>query len=299
MTSPSLTLVTSLAPHDGRNVQPAAVQSWLDHGIKVLAVNTADEIAGLSTSFADVEFIPATRTAEQHAGRPVPYIFDLLSAAKSHTSEGDTVGIINADIFLRPGNNLNAFLMNEAAGALILGPRVDVAEPEDFQTYVPVPDPTFSIGYDYFIMSRDLLDDFTDSPFAMGMPFWDYWLPLTSYLAGRPLKALKSPVALHVHHETRWDDTIYLFFHSLIAYALKQSKQSAAGDDAKTRKLSFFLNVVAHHYGSIFENGTSGDGSESQDGATIATLADFYDHFQETAVHTIKANATSIRLNSQ
>jgi len=297
MTSPSLTLVTSLSPFDERNVQPASVQSWLDHGIKVLAVNTADEIGRLSESYADIEFVPTTRTAEQHAGRPVPYIYDLLMAGKNHTSEGDTVGIINADIFLRPQNNLKSFLMKEAEDSVVLGPRVDVAAPADFQTYVPASDPSFSIGYDYFVMDRNLLDDFTDSPFAMGMPFWDYWLPLTSYLAGRALKALKSPVALHVHHETRWNDTIYLFFHSLIAYALEQSKQASSGDDAQTRKLSFFLNVVAHHYGSIFETGTGGSDSETMDGASVATLADFYDHFQETVVHTIKANATTIRLD--
>lgn len=298
MTTSALTLVTSLSPQDERGVQPAAVQSWLDHDIKVIAVNTVEEISKLRDSFPNVEFVPTTRTAEQHAGRPVPYIFDLLTAAKDHTTEGDTVGIINADIFLRPVEGLKPFLIAEAKGAVILGPRVDVVDAKAFQTYPPEPEPTFSVGYDYFMMSRDALEGFADSPFAMGMPFWDYWLPLTAYLAGRPLKALKSPVALHVQHETRWDDTIYLFFHALIAYAIEQSKNITEKDGPQDRRLAFFLNVVAHHYGSIFENGTSGRDGAAPDGDALAALADFYDHFQETAVHTIKANAITIQLES-
>lgn len=291
MSSPTLVLVTSLSPHDERAVQPVAVQSWLSHGAKVLAVNTPEEISTLKVPFPDIEFVETHRTAEQHAGRPVPYIFDLLSAAKENSQEGDTIGIINADIFLRPAQGLKTFLMREATGAVVLGPRVDVIDAGAFHTYLPEPEPTFSIGYDYFIMSRDLTADFADSPFAMGMPFWDYWLPLTAYLAGRPLRALKSPVALHVHHETRWDDTIYLFFHALIAYALEQSKHNVGGDSSLERRLSFFLNVVAHHYGFLFENGTGGG---TPDGDTLTALADFYDRFQETAVHTIKNNAEII-----
>ena len=84
----------------------------------------------------------------------------------------------------------------------------------------------YSVGYDYFLMSGDVLDDFADGPFCLGMPFWDYWLPLMALLKGRPLKALQSPVALHVAHETRWDDTIYLFFHALIASVIETSKAS-------------------------------------------------------------------------
>lgn len=298
MTSPTLILATSLSPHDDRGVQPDAIKSWLDHGAKVLAINTTDEIDALRGSFPNVHFVEAQRTAEQHAGRPVPYIFDLLTAAKENSNEGDTLGIINADIFLRPAQDLKAFLIAEAEGAVVLGPRVDVTEKSVFQTYRPDIEPTYSIGYDYFIMSRDVVDDFTDSPFAMGMPFWDYWLPLTAYLAGRPLKALKSPVALHVHHETRWDDTIYLFFHALIAYALEQSRSNAESDAPHRRQLAFFLNVITHHYGSIFENGTGGRDGAAPDGEALAALADFYDRFQETAVHTIKANAATIQFES-
>lgn len=296
MHKPTIVLATSLSPLDDRDVQPTAVQSWLDHGATVLAINTADEIEALTPLFPSVRFVPTSRTAEQHAKRPVPYIFDLLQAVQAHSKPGDTVGIINADIFLRPLPGLFDFFVEQSKGSVVLGPRVDVKDKTEFKGFTPPQEPEFSIGYDYFVMGRDVVDDFADNPFAMGMPFWDYWLPLTAYLAGRPLKALKSPVALHAHHETRWDDTIYLFFHALVAYALEQSKVSDQTTDPTLRRLSFFLNAVSHHYGFVLNSGTADQSATLDDGALTA-LADFYDRFQETAVHTIKSNAETIRFS--
>jgi hypothetical protein len=300
---PRLLLATSLSPVDERNVQAMAVRSWRDTGITVVAVNTAKEIEQFKPAYPDIHFVASERTAEQHAHKPVPYIYDLLQVAKTLSAPGDTVGIINADIFLRSAPGLKQFLMQSADGCVVLGPRVDVTSADAFTAKDPISDPTFSVGYDYFIMSRDVVDDFTDSPFAMGMPFWDYWLPLTAYLAGRTLKSLNSPIALHVNHETRWDETIYLFFHALIAYVLEQSKNNAGPRNSGSgtpanRQLAFLLNFVSHHYGFVLDNGTAGQDGAPPDEAAIAALADFYDRFQEAAVHTIKSNAEVIRFGS-
>ena len=185
--SDSLVVATSLSPTDDREVQSAAMGSWLAHGCTVVSVNTAAEIETLSPAYPDVRFVTAERTSERFAGRTVPLIYDLLQAAKSHANDGQTVGITNADIYLRSATGLSAFIAKAARGSVILGPRLDVPDPASFSNYNPDTDPVYSVGYDYFFMSRDVVDDFEDSPFAMGMPFWDYWLPLTAYLAGRPL----------------------------------------------------------------------------------------------------------------
>jgi hypothetical protein len=300
---PRLILATSLSPVDERDVQATTVQSWLDNDMTVVAVNTAAEIDQFKPVYPDIHFIAAERTAEQYAHKPVPYIYDLLQAAKTQSSPGDTVGIINADIFLRPDPGLKQFLIQSAEGSVVLGPRVDVTTADSFEVKAPISDPKFSVGYDYFIMSRDVVAVFADSPFAMGMPFWDYWLPLTAYLAGCDLKSLNSPIALHVNHETRWDETIYLFFHALIAYVLEQSKNNTGqGNGGNTtpanRQLAFLLNFISHHYGFILDNGTSGKEGAPPDETAIAALADFYDRFQEAAVHTIKSNAEVIHFDA-
>src|SRR5262249_52806756 len=143
-----------------------------------------------------------------------------------------TVGIINADIYFRTLAGIGALMAQEAKGGLLLGPRIDVANAEAFAGFKPTGAETFAIGYDYFLMSGEPLNDFESSLCCMGMPFWDYWMPLVALLKGRPLKTLASPVALHVNHETRWDDTIYLFFHALISYVLELCRRTRGRDDS-------------------------------------------------------------------
>ena len=294
----SLIIATSLSPTDDLAVQPTAIKSWIGHGCTIISVNTEEEINALSPAFPNVEFVCADRTAEQFAGRPVPYIYDLLQAAKAAADDDQTIGVANADIFLRPAPGLASFLASAAKGAVILGPRVDVPHLDSFEKYVPENEPTYSIGYDYFLMSRDVADAFNDSPFAIGMPFWDYWLPLTAYLAGHQLKTLNSPVALHISHETRWNDTIYLFFHALITYALEQSKSGSESSGINGRQLGFFRDLVSHVYSHVFENGTASENGNTPNDSDVAALANFFDRFQEAAVHTIKSNAELIHFDA-
>ncbi|MFL2770270.1 MAG: hypothetical protein ACJZ9F_04600 [Rhodospirillaceae bacterium] len=295
--SNNIVIATSISPIDERGVQPAAIASWLDHGCTVVSVNNRDEMMALAPAFPNVTFVEAERTAERFTGRPVPYIFDMIQAARNIAQPGQVIGLTNADIFLRSIEGLTAFLCAEAQGCLILGPRVDVSGTESLSNYKPSEKPDYSQGYDFFLMDQEIVEHFGDSPFAIGMPFWDYWLPLTAHLAGCTLKTLHMPVALHVAHETQWNDTIYLFFHALIAYTLEQSRNGVEGNTAEQRQLLFMLDVFSHIYGHIFESGTANQEGVAPDPASTAALAELYDLFQEAAIHTVKSNANSIRLN--
>ncbi len=295
-----IVLATSLVPLRDHALQAAAVASWRAAGFAVISVNGAKEADQVRGEFPEVTVVTAERTAEQFAKKPVPYIHDLLAALRSACagkSLGDcTVGIINADIYLRPLPDLAPVIRREAKGALLLGPRVDVAARADFETFAPSGAETYSIGYDYFLMSGDLLDDFAESPFCMGMPFWDYWMPLVALLKGRPLKTVTTPVALHVQHETRWDDTIYLFFHALISYVIELCRAGTRRDvSAESRQFDLMFDALSHIYAGVFARGTEtapGAGAPSESG--VAALADFYDRFQQVAVHHIKSRATPI-----
>ena len=294
-------LVTSLAPGRDLGLQRAAVKSWQDAGFTVLSVNAAPEIPALTRDHPGVTLVTAAATAEKVAGKPVPYIHDLLKALRaacqaSGTAPADcTVGVINDDIYLRSAPEDLAALHDAARGSLILGARVDVATAADLAAFVPSGDERYSIGYDYFLMSGDLLADFTDGPFCLGMPFWDYWLPLVALLRGRPLKALLSPVALHIDHQTRWDDTIYVFFHALIAAVMDVSRESLSTESSpQARQFALLFDVISHVYNDIFTRGT---GTPAPGG--IETLAAFYDRFQEVAVHHIKTQAKPFSLGAR
>ncbi len=279
------------------------VQSWLAAGFEVISVNAANEIAAIHKAYPDVMALPVATTAERFAKKPVPYIHDILKIlrqaceARGHAVEDCTLGIANADIYFRNVPGLAEFIRREAQGCVLLGPRVDVVDAASFANYQPTGTETYSIGYDYFFMSGGLLDCFADSPFCMGMPFWDYWMPLVAMLQGRPLKTLNSPVALHVAHETRWDDTIYLFFHALVAYVIELCRRTRGqAPNAAGRQFDLFFDFISHLYGGVFARGTEPVNGGAPDPVGIAELADFYDRFQQVAVHHIKTQAAPVTL---
>jgi hypothetical protein len=296
-------LATSLAPGRDVALQRAAVQSWRAAGFAVLSVNAASEIPQLARDHPDVTLVAATATAEKIARKPLPYIRTLMGALRAACESGGhaladcTVGLINDDIHLRLAAGDLAEIARAAQGSVILGPRVDVADADALARFAPTGRETYSIGYDYVLMSADVMADFADSPFCLGMPFWDYWLPLMALLKGRRLFALAEPVALHIAHETRWDDGIYVFFHALIAAVLDAARTSRGRDgSAPARQFDLLFDVFGHIYADVFDRGTRATANGAPDPAGIAALAAFYDRFQEVAVHHIKTHAAPLRL---
>jgi hypothetical protein len=287
-------------PSGDRALQTAAVASWQRAGFGVLSVNAAQEIAALSHDYPHVTFITATATGERIAGKPVPYIHDLLKALRAACASHGTplvdcmVGVINADIHLRLPDGGRAALEAAARNALLLGPRVDVPSAEALAQFKPAGHETYSVGYDYFLMSGNLLADFGDTPFCIGMPFWDYWMPLVALLKGRPLKTINAPVALHVGHETRWDNKVYVFFHAMIGDILALCQAGRGRSTADGRQFDLLYDLLGHAYRDIFARGTHASATE----ADLATLAAFYDRLQEVAVHHIKAHAVSMDVNA-
>jgi hypothetical protein len=294
-------LATSLVPGRDHALQTAAVASWHAAGFGVISVNGKTEAEAVRQEFPGVEVRTVARTAEQFARKPVPYIHDLLKVLAESCAAMPSdcvVGIINADIYLRAVPELIPTIRREAKGALLLGPRVDVAERAAFAAFKPTGAETYSVGYDYFLMSGDLLGDFAESPFCMGMPFWDYWMPLVALLKGRPLKTIAAPVALHVAHETRWDNTIYLFFHALISYVIELCRLNTnAAATAQSRQFDLMFDALSYLYAGVFAQGTEpAKGATEPSPAGVTALADFYDRFQQVAVHHIKSRAVPVSI---
>ncbi len=295
-------LATSLIPGRDQALQAATVASWRAAGFEVISVNAGAEADAVRNAYPGVTVTPVEATAEKFARKPVPYIHDLLRTlkqacfARNVPLDQCTVGIINADIFLRPLPQLASIFAQQAKGALILGPRVDVPDMSSFKSFAPSAGDTYSVGYDYFVMSADQLNDFDPSPFCLGMPFWDYWMPLVSLLQGRPLKTIMSPVALHVTQETLWDDTIYLFFHALISYVVELCRRGRGRDESpQARQFDLLFDLISHLYTGAFARGTEPKkGASEPDAVGVAELADFYDRFQQVIVHHIKSNTKAI-----
>lgn len=196
-----ITVATSIAP---KNIdqQKSAVTSWLQHGFKVISINTEPEIAILKPTFTDVTFVETKRDARAAMGRPLIFLDDVFAALKS--SPATVCGIINSDIHLRSDIPLYDFIASEAKGVFICGHRYDV------ESLSATPGKLYLNGYDIFFFDTSVLDSVPPSPFCLGATWWDIWVPLAMILKNVPAKRIIAPLGFHVLHTNRWDKQEWL-----------------------------------------------------------------------------------------
>ncbi|HEX2927770.1 MAG TPA: hypothetical protein VHP38_16175 [Ruminiclostridium sp.] len=188
-------MATTIAPANDLTNQLTAISSWLELGFKVVSLNSLEEIELLHVNFPGVEFIPVSRDARKQFGKPYIYLDDIFTYL-AHSGSA-ICGIINSDIhFVSP--NLGAFVEQEAVGSMVFGARVDVTSLDKKE------EGEWFRGYDYFFFDRQLLNDYPQEDFCLGLPWWDYWMLLVPLARRRRVKRILSPVAYHLFHPTRY-----------------------------------------------------------------------------------------------
>ncbi|MCO6412060.1 MAG: sulfotransferase [Thiogranum sp.] len=196
-------IITSIAPR-GLDKQKRAIRSWQELGFEVLSLNTQKEIDRLKEEFPGVNFIKATRDGSGITGKPHVYIDDMLAALRK-TGRG-TVGIVNSDIILRAQPGLTDYLNQEACGSFLYASRIDIDQPEDTAGKV------YHRGFDVFFFDRSVIEKIPATNFMLGMPWWDYWIPLAPLLSGVPVKRIDTPLGYHVWHATNYSDEHLVYF---------------------------------------------------------------------------------------
>ncbi len=190
-----ITIATSLAPNKDISIQQRAIESWIHSGFHVVSINSPAEIKMIQPHFPTIEFIAAKRDARETYGKPYIYIDDILayfSAAKNRIC-----GIVNSDIHFFK-KDLPAFMSIEATDSLVFGPRLDV---ESFST---ISAGNFYKGFDYFFFDQNLIKHYPPSKFCIGLPWWDYWLPLIPLFSNLPVKKVTTPICYHIIHPSNY-----------------------------------------------------------------------------------------------
>jgi hypothetical protein len=198
-----LTLVTSIYPGNPAP-QKRAIASWrVVPGAEVISLNSAVELPQLQREGYDsgVRFVQAHRDGQELVGKPLVHIYDAIATGLA--SDGSMVGIINSDIMLRVPSGFVERLWPQVQGGMVFGSRMDIpnADAPTGQVYY--------WGFDYFFMDRDSVDCLEDEPFFFGVPWWDFWLPISFIVADRRIARIASPIGFHVSHPTRWDPALY------------------------------------------------------------------------------------------
>jgi hypothetical protein len=201
--------------------QKVCIQSWVDCGFRVLSVNAPEEIPDLIAKYPEVTFIPITRNASAWTGRKNPFVADLLLALIDAAEPA--LGIINSDLLFEPSAAWAEKLPLAVTESMVVAHRYDtrsllkgVLRPFD--------------GIDCFFFDRAIavkaLED--AMPFAMGVPWWDYWLPCVALSNGRKITFVGRPAVLHLVHKQGYSWTMWREFAGFFARSVVRRFDNAS-----------------------------------------------------------------------
>jgi hypothetical protein len=189
--------------HDvGREYGRRCIDSWRASGFAPVSVNSADESEGDLVSLSQIDQVRVGRDARSDYGKPVTYLADFFAAICEHTR--GPIAITNADILLQLQARDHALLASLTPGQCLVAKRFD------FDSLGAGQAREYPDGYDFFACHSDDLRGLSPISLAIGMPWWDHYLPLVMALNGVRAVPVHTPFAFHLAHEDRWDHAQWL-----------------------------------------------------------------------------------------
>jgi hypothetical protein len=237
---PEIAIATSIPPRvnreqGGRNIgmqyQSDCVASWLAAGFKILSVNIPAEIEILAARYPEIEFVPVERDAAVIAGRPTPLIEDLLLTLERQPQS--IVGIVNADVCMETGKSWMDAIREEVRSTILIGHRLDLDNWSTQTGELVASGVPYTGGFDLFFFEKSAIRKCIgsaggDRPFSIGMPWWDFWLPVSLALQGHRIARLEAPVAGHLIHPIKYDPAIWEYMGAqMVDYVCEQAKAAS------------------------------------------------------------------------
>jgi hypothetical protein len=226
----SIVVATSIPPNvvrheNGRDVghayQRHCIESWIEAGFRVLSLNFPDEIPELAPCYPMVHFIAVNRDKSGMVfGHKTPLLSELLGVLSKQKEE--IVGIINADIFLE-AKDWTSVIRESVQGAIAVAHRADVTSCGFTDCTV------YRYGYDLFFFERNEIPEDIPRPFALGLPWWDYWLPIAFIIRGLRVNMITSPIAFHLKHPTNFNARSFRYMCMEFAESILESIAARSG----------------------------------------------------------------------
>jgi hypothetical protein len=210
----------SLSRHDNaRQVGPAyqdlCVSSWLACGFKIISVNHREEIPALAQRFPAVQFVATDRDLHHLTGRRNPLIADLLLALAQRPEP--VAGIINSDLVFEPVPDWGLSLPRLARENVIIAQRFGTGSLRHgvLRRYNP--------GFDAFFFEKSFAARVAvkSPPFGMGIPWWDFWLPMALAAEGKRVAACETPRIVHLEHRPGWQWDLWRRYGMIFAEFLE------------------------------------------------------------------------------
>ena len=235
-----LVLATSIAPVDVQK-QAFCMKSWRTQGCRILSFNTPEEIdeirSGDHDSLEDVEFVPVKETARATAGKDLVLLRDVIAHYQDLAPEV-VLGIVNSDIMIEPHVDLLS-LGREGCGdgGCVISSRVDVEEFWDREGQV------FAGGFDVFLFRSPHIRDYPmESEFAIGAPWWDYFLAHALRGSTERVRYPRPIPFYHKRHTTNYPPAIWARYGK---HFLDHFDPELAGHMAETPGTGYQIEFLA------------------------------------------------------
>lgn len=221
--------ITSISPkHYNNEIQFKAIKSWVDSGFTVVSMNSPEEVKLLEKFYQDVKFVKTHRTLEKTYGRPLVSINALMDFAKEQNDPH--ICLVNSDIEIFLSGTQIDSIIEKMNDTVLISNRLDY---DDNYTGVK-----YKAGFDVFFIHQKYLGFFPQSMHAMGMTFWDYWVPYTATKAFINVQIIQDLFAFHKkhpfqYHHDHWQQSGQFF--------LWQSRLYQFSDTNEIGKMSDFV----------------------------------------------------------
>lgn len=181
-------IVTSLSPgHANVDNQATAIESWQQFG-KCYSLNNPMEVNKLKDLYRGIEFVETHKTVQVLIKKPMVCINAMIDFA---IAKDEDLLLTNSDIIITKLPELKQ-------DGITMISRYDYMESfEDAKI--------FSAGFDVFFIPKKFLKVFPTSIYAMGVSWWDYFIPFRAMEAKVPVYWPQGKYALHKWHETQYD----------------------------------------------------------------------------------------------
>lgn len=227
-------IATSIAPH-AIEKQQRAIQSWVAQGFDVLSLNIPEEIEKLKSAFPEVLFKEATRDARSICGKPLVALDDILDTLSKE--DHSYFGIVNSDIEFRAfgKDSLSRQIISEIRNQFLFVKRIDFQDPKSLGS-------VYDFGVDAFFFHRAVLEKLPRSPFWIGLPWWDYFLPAYCLLNGIPTAQILSPFAYHPKHDSFYDSKLHWAPYAIAI--LRSFGVQLLSDNQLDQKVPYFSSLI-------------------------------------------------------
>jgi hypothetical protein len=200
-------IVSSISPnHANSDNQMLAIDSWQRFG-KCYSLNTKNEISKLEDIYNDIEFVETNKTVSGLIGKGLISINELIDFA-IYKKEG--LLLINSDIILADLPELK----NDG---------ITIFSRYDYKDTISNAE-LFIHGFDVFHIPYQFLEIFPPTIYALGMPFFDYSIPMRAFSLNIPVYYPKDKYAFHKLHETQYNDNEWHYIGEFFKWEFKFSK---------------------------------------------------------------------------